>query len=74
VLLFYLGLEERFMLSQMIGIDALKDALDSLMVEQGVLSKVSTWPWEPEAARVVVTALLVPVGLWIVTRVLQRLG
>jgi hypothetical protein len=52
----------------------MNDAIDSLIKAQGVLGKVSTWPWDPEAVRVVVTAVLLPVGLWIVTRVLERLG
>lgn len=52
----------------------MNDAIDSLIKEQGVLSKVSTWPWDPEMVRVVVTALLLPVGLWVITRVLERLG
>jgi hypothetical protein len=56
------------------GMDALKDGLDGLVVERSVLDKVSTWPWEPEAMRVVVTAVLLPVGLWVITRVLERVG
>jgi hypothetical protein len=56
------------------NIDALKNALDGLVLERGVLDKVSTWPWEPETVRAVVTTLLLPVVLWIVTRVLERLG
>jgi hypothetical protein len=56
------------------GMADLKDALDGLVVERGVLDKVSTWPWEPETLRVVVTALLLPVVIWIITRVLERLG
>lgn len=54
--------------------DRFKDAIDSLVAERGVLDKVSTWPWEPETIRAVVTALLLPVVLWAVTRVLERLG
>ena len=56
------------------GADALKDTLDGLIAERGVLDKVSTWPWEPETARAVVTALVLPVVLWVITRVLERLG
>jgi hypothetical protein len=56
------------------GADALKDTLDSLIAERGVLDKVSTWPWEPETVRLVGTALLLPVVLWVATRVLERLG
>jgi hypothetical protein len=53
--------------------EAIKHTLDGLIAERGVLEKVSTWPWEPETVRVVVTALLLPVVLWIITRILERL-
>jgi hypothetical protein len=52
----------------------INDATESLVRERDVLDKVSTWPWEPETVREVVTALLLPVAFWIVTRVLERLG
>ena len=52
----------------------MNDAIDSLIKEQSALDKVSTWPWEPDSVRVVVTALLLPVFLWAITRVLERLG
>jgi hypothetical protein len=67
-------LHRRVDTDDMRGMEGLKDALDGLVVEQGVLDKVSTWPWEPESLRAVVTALLLPVALWVVTRVLERLG
>jgi hypothetical protein len=54
--------------------EGLKDALDGLVAERGILDKVSTWPWHPDAVRAVVTALLLPIAIWIVTRVLERLG
>jgi len=44
------------------------------VAERGVLDKASTWPWEPESVRAVVTTVLLPVAFWIITRVLERLG
>jgi hypothetical protein len=52
----------------------IQNAIDGLVKERGALEKISTWPWEPETVRLVVTALLLPVVLWFVTRVLERLG
>jgi hypothetical protein len=49
-------------------------AVGALVKEQDALDKISTWPWEPEAVRGVGTALLLPIVLWLVTRVLERLG
>jgi hypothetical protein len=63
-------LHHRVSTDDMHGMEAIKDALDGLIAERGVLDKVPTWPWDPETVRVVVTALLLPVVLRIVTRVL----
>jgi hypothetical protein len=42
-----------------------------LEMEQNALNRIPTWPWEPETVRLLVTALLLPLGLWIVQVVLQ---
>jgi len=52
----------------------IKSTLDALLVERGVVAKASTWPWEPDALRGVLTAVLLPILIWIVTRVLERFG
>ena len=52
----------------------IKTALDGLLIERGVVAKASTWPWEPDAVRGVLTAVLLPILIWLVTRVLERFG
>lgn len=52
----------------------LNDTIDGLTKVQNIVSKASTWPWDPEALRAVVTALLLPVIIWIITRLLERFG
>lgn len=49
-------------------------ALDSLLKLREVVAKAKTWPWEPDALRVVLTAVLLPILIWAVTRVLERVG
>ncbi len=39
---------------------------------QTALSKVPTWLWQPETVRWLVTALVLPLALWIAQYVLQR--
>jgi hypothetical protein len=56
-------------LSQM---DALNKALASLQIEQDVLRKIPTWPWDPAAVRALVAALLLPVAVWIIQFLLAR--
>jgi hypothetical protein len=53
------------------GMENLNMAIASLEIEQNVLSRIPTWPWQPETVRLLVTALLLPLGLWIVQVVLQ---
>ncbi len=60
--------------------DAIDDAeqihrqLASLVLERDHLAKLSTWPWDPTALTAFLTTLVVPVLLWLLPRLLERLG
>lgn len=54
------------------GMDALNDAISSLKVERDALKAAPTWPWPPETVRLLVTALALPLGLWLIQFVVQR--
>ncbi len=54
-------------------LNSLNTALSSLEREIGMLKKISTWPWQPETVRWLATALLLPLGLWLLQYVLTRL-
>jgi hypothetical protein len=43
-----------------------------LQIEQDVLRKIPTWPWEPGAFRALVAALLLPVAVWAIQVLLAR--
>jgi hypothetical protein len=58
---------------ELAGMENLKDALDNLVTEQTVVSKISTWPWQLGTVSVLATALFLPIILWIVQRLLDRL-
>ena len=55
--------------------DSLNQAMQSLVIEQNVLDKVPTWPWKPETPRLLFTAILLPIILYVlqlvITGVLQ---
>ena len=55
------------------GMSELSEAIASLETEQNALKRIPTWPWQPETVRSLITALLLPLGLWIAQYVLQRL-
>jgi hypothetical protein len=52
--------------------DDLNKALASLEIEQGVLRRIPTWPWEPGPVRGLVAALLLPIAVWILQLLLGR--
>jgi hypothetical protein len=54
--------------------DALNHATEALVRERDVLDKIPTWPWQPDTIRWLGTALLLPIIVWTITRVLERLG
>lgn len=54
-------------------IDRQHKALLAIQVEQQALAKVPTWPWRSETLRGMVGALVLPIMIFIVQRVLGRL-
>jgi hypothetical protein len=65
-------LHQRIDSGQLEGIGTLNTVLGSLELERNALKRIGTWPWEPEVVRLLVTALALPLGLWIIQFVLQR--
>lgn len=53
---------------------AFKDTLDGLVIEQGVIDKLRTWPWRTETVSGLGFAFLLPIIIWVVQRMLERLG
>lgn len=52
-------------------VEELTKVLSVLESQRDTLNGISTWPWQPETLRFLVTALLVPLFLWIIQYVLQ---
>jgi hypothetical protein len=55
------------------GMDDLNKTISSLEIEQNLLERIPTWPWRPETVRLLITALALPLGLWFIQYLLQRL-
>ena len=58
----------------MAGVGDLKTLLDALVASRKEVDTISTRPWQPETLRTVITALLLPILLWLTTRLLERLA
>ena len=54
------------------AIESRSHALATLIAERDLVNRVSTWPWSGSTLTGFVSAVLLPIGLWAVTRVLER--
>jgi hypothetical protein len=52
-------------------VDTLNKGLASLMVERDLIVKSPTWPWTPGTVRAFASSALLPIALWLITRVLE---
>jgi hypothetical protein len=50
-----------------------RSAIEALIRERELMEKIPTWPWDPKTLRGFVSALLLPIILWLVTRLLEEL-
>ena len=66
-------LHRRLDLAEIAGMDDLHKALASLDLERAHLSRVPTWPWQPETLRGLVAALALPIVIWLIQFGLGRL-
>jgi hypothetical protein len=48
------------------------ELLTGLKQELDILDQIPTWPWQPELFRTVLTAVLLPIALWFITRAIER--
>jgi hypothetical protein len=47
-------------------------AINALLSERDLISKISTFPWHPTAVRGLASAIVLPLFLWLVTRLLEN--
>ena len=57
--------------SELDGIDAPKKAIEGTIIIRGQIRAVSTWPWQPATLSGVVSVLLAPLVIWLITRGLE---
>lgn len=54
------------------GMDELNKSLGSLEIERAALIRIPTWPWQPGTFRGLVAALGLPIAVWLIQYVLQK--
>jgi hypothetical protein len=66
-------MQEKVRLGSYAQVDHLEKALSGLLRMREVVSKLSTWPWQPETLRGLVAAVALPIAVWLIQFGLQRL-
>jgi hypothetical protein len=51
----------------------LRTAMSALIEERNLIATISTWPWDPSTLRGFASTLLLPIFLWLITSLLERL-
>ncbi|MEO5953900.1 MAG: hypothetical protein ABIQ44_15665, partial [Chloroflexia bacterium] len=50
----------------------MKDGMEAVSRERDILQQIHTWPWQRETVGGLSTALFLPIIIWIITRLLER--
>lgn len=50
-----------------------KNLVAAIEYEYSLINKIPTWPWQPETLRILITALLLPIVLFVIQFIIQRL-
>lgn len=66
-------IKRRMDAGELAEMEQMKNPMESMTLAQNMLGNIPTWPWQAETVRVVVTALLLPVVVWFIQRVLEPL-
>ena len=56
------------------GAAALNDVIAAVSAADKAVDDVSTWPWDVDTGRAVITGLLAPIVIWLATSLLDRLA
>ena len=65
-------LHERMDRRRLDRMDDLNKAMASLEIEHTTLVRIPTWPWEPATLRGFILALVIPILIWLIQYILQK--
>ena len=65
-------LHRRIDACQLEDADAVNKHMSSLALEMEILAKLPTWPWQPGTLNLILTAVFLPIILWLLQQLLER--
>ncbi len=58
---------------QLVDMEQVEKTITSLKTTRDIVDSRPTWPWQPSTVRGLATAILLPIALWLLQELLQRL-
>lgn len=58
---------------QLVDMEQIEKTITSLKTTRDIVDSRPTWPWQPATVRGLATAILLPIALWLLQELLQRL-
>ena len=55
------------------SVQGVESTMRALISRREMLEKIPTWPWEPTTLRGFASTMLLPIVIWLITRLLERL-
>jgi len=65
-------LRKRTDMSDFSHMSEMKDGMEAVGRERDILQQIHTWPWQRETVGGLSTALFLPIIIWVITRLLER--
>jgi hypothetical protein len=65
-------LDEKIRANDYTDLQGMETAIRALIRKREMLTQISTWPWNPGTIRGFASTLLLPIFLWLITRLLER--
>lgn len=67
------SLYQRVDSGQLVDMEQIEKTITSLKTTRDLVDSRPTWPWQPSTVRGLATAILLPIALWLLQELLQRL-
>jgi hypothetical protein len=64
-------IDQRFEGNEFEKMGELERTVSILEMQKEIISKIPTWPWQPATMRGFLSAILLPVGIWVIQQVLE---
>lgn len=68
----FLAVERKYDASALAEMDELGTAIENIERQIAFVERIPTWPWQPGTMRAFLSAMLLPIAIWVIQQILAR--